>query len=142
MRLSAVGVTISSAERGHGEPGVRAGRRHLGQRGQQSAQLGPMLVQPPAQVGPPGVVEQGEGQVGLEDGVADLGGVVLEIHGEGAASRPAGTTTAASRPPSSSRRTVARASAPTMSPRSRSPAPMAAARSAARTWGTEPPMPE
>ena len=39
-------------------------------------------------------------------------------------------------------RTVASASAPTISARSRSPAAMSRATSDASTWGTEPPMPE
>ena len=35
-------------------------------------------------MGPAGVVEQCEGQVGLEDGVGDLGGEKIHIYGEGA----------------------------------------------------------
>ena len=40
------------------------------------------------------------------------------------------------------RRTVASASAPVISARSRPPARISCAASVARTWGTDPPMPE
>ena len=41
-----------------------------------------MRLEPPAQLRPPGVVEERERQVGLEDRVADLGGVELHVHRE------------------------------------------------------------
>ncbi len=64
----------------HGEPGVRAGGGDLRHRRQHAAQRSAVLVEASAQVGPPGIVEEREGQVGLEDGVADLRGVEVHVH--------------------------------------------------------------
>ena len=81
-----------------------------------------MLGLTTGQVGATSVVEQREREVRLEDRVADFGGVEDHLHGERAASPPAGTTTAGRSPAFFRRRTVANASAPTSSEKSRSPA--------------------
>ena len=58
------------ARSGDGEPGVRAGRRDLGHGCQEPGRVGPVRVEIPAEMGPAGVVEEGEGEIGLEHGVA------------------------------------------------------------------------
>ena len=82
MRLSARRGHDLLGAAGDGEPGVRAGGRHLGHGRHHAPQRRSMLVEPPAHVRPPGVVEEREGQVGLEDRVADLGGVEVHVHRE------------------------------------------------------------
>ncbi len=59
-------------------------RRHLGHAGHDTPDGGLVRLEPAPEVRPPRVLEEGEGQVGLEHGVADLGGVELHVHREGA----------------------------------------------------------
>ena len=60
-----------------------AARGHLGHGGQQGAHVRPMSGKAPSEMRPARVVEEGERQVGREDGVADLGGIRGQGHREG-----------------------------------------------------------
>ena len=83
MRLSGVAVTISSrcAATGNQACGLAAATSVIG--AMTATQRGSMLVEPAAQMRPPGVVEEGERQVGLEHRVADLRRVEVHVHREG-----------------------------------------------------------
>ena len=64
------------------EPGVGIGRRHRRQRGEKLAEGAPVLLQPGTEMGPVGVLEQGEGEPGLEDAVGHLAGMGEDVEGE------------------------------------------------------------
>ena len=122
---------------GRREPGVLGlGGGHLGHRGQQPAEMVPVVGRRPAQVGPPGGVEEGEGEVGLVDAVGRLLPVDGQREGPGLRRRD---TTRPDRPGGGG----------WPGPRPRPPGPgrarpraMAAAASDTRRTGTDPPRPE
>ena len=64
------------------EPGIGVAGRHLGHGGEELAEPPPVLGDAEAEVRPPGHVPEGEGGVGLEDLVGDLGRVERRLERE------------------------------------------------------------